>query len=104
MRISVLFALLFSAGPLAAEEAALKVAPGHEVVQNNCAACHSLDYIRMNSPFLTPDVWGAEVTKMIKTYGAPIDEADAKIITDYLVRNYGGTATATPPDKAGLGR
>ncbi len=105
MRISVPIVLLVLAGPaMAQEEIALKVAPGHEVVENNCAACHSLSYIRMNSPFLTPDVWAAEVTKMIKTYGAPVDDADAKTIIDYLARNYGGPATATPPDKAGLGR
>ena len=33
--------------------------------------------------------WDAEVTKMIKTMGAPIDEADARAIKDYLTRNYG---------------
>ena len=26
---------------------------------------------------------------MIKAYGAPIEDADAKAITDYLIRNYG---------------
>ena len=30
-----------------------------------------------------------EVTKMIKTYGAPIPSADAKAIVDYLAENYG---------------
>jgi mono/diheme cytochrome c family protein len=67
----------------------LKDAPGHEVVEGNCAACHSLDYIRTNSPFMTAKVWEAEVTKMINAFGAPIDSADAKTITDYLARNYG---------------
>jgi hypothetical protein len=32
--------------------------------------------------------WEAEVTKMIKTYGAPINEADAKVIADYLAQTY----------------
>ena len=31
----------------------------------------------------------AEVTKMIKAFGAPINDADAKIIADYLKKNYG---------------
>jgi mono/diheme cytochrome c family protein len=71
----------------------LKDGPGKDAVLNNCAACHSLDYIRMNSPFPDRKLWEAEVTKMIKTFGAPIDDADAKTITEYLVKNYsaGGT-------------
>ncbi len=67
----------------------LKDAPGHELVEGNCAACHSLDYIRTNSPFMTAKMWEAEVTKMIATFGAPIDPPDAKTIIDYLARNYG---------------
>jgi mono/diheme cytochrome c family protein len=69
---------------------ALKKAPGLDVVERNCAGCHSLDYIQMNSPFLNAAGWDAEVTKMIKVYGAPIDDADAKAIADYLKANYGG--------------
>jgi mono/diheme cytochrome c family protein len=76
---------------VAAEEQAinLKKAPGVEKVEGNCAACHSLDYIQMNSPFLNAAGWDAEVTKMIKAFGAPIDDADAKVIADYLKANYG---------------
>jgi hypothetical protein len=36
-------------------------------------------------------VWDAEVTKMIKAFGAPISDADAKAIVDYLVANYGAS-------------
>jgi hypothetical protein len=43
----------------------------------------------MNSPFLSPAGWDAEVAKMINAFGAPIDQADAKIIADYLKSNYG---------------
>ena len=43
----------------------------------------------MNSPFPTAVVWDAEITKMVKAFGAPISEADAKVITDYLKANYG---------------
>jgi sulfite dehydrogenase (cytochrome) subunit B len=55
----------------------------------NCEACHSLDYIRINAPFMTRKAWEAEVAKMITVFGAPIDPADARTIADYLVRNYG---------------
>jgi mono/diheme cytochrome c family protein len=77
--------------PAAAQEkpVALKKAPGVEAVEGNCSGCHSLDYILMNSPFPNAALWDAEVTKMIKAFGAPIGEADAKVIADYLKKNYG---------------
>ena len=59
-------------------------------MRNNCGACHSLDYIKMNSPFLNAAGWTAEVTKMISVFGADINEADAKQIMTYLTQNYGG--------------
>jgi hypothetical protein len=43
----------------------------------------------MNSPFLNAAQWTAEVTKMIKAFGAPISDDDAKAIADYLAKNYG---------------
>jgi len=67
----------------------LKPGPGLDKVEDNCGACHSLDYIQMNSPFLNAAGWNAEVTKMIKAFGAPINDADAKVIVDYLAKNYG---------------
>ena len=80
------------ASPALAQELTitLKQAPGVEMVEANCQACHSLAYIPMNSPFLKPAQWDAEVTKMIKVMGAPIDEEDAKAIAAYLNANYGG--------------
>jgi mono/diheme cytochrome c family protein len=83
--------LLGAASAVLAAEDSIKLAngPGLEAVQGNCAACHSLDYIQMNSPFPDAKLWEAEVTKMIKAFGAPIEAADAKAITDYLVQNYG---------------
>ena len=67
----------------------LKKGPGLDKVEGNCGACHSLDYIQMNSPFPNAALWDAEITKMIKVFGAPIDDADAKAIGDYLKKNYG---------------
>ena len=85
-----LLAASFSLPALADEKPVqLKSAPGLDKVEGNCAACHSLDYVVMNSPFPNAALWNAEVTKMIKVYGAPIDDADAKAITDYLIANYG---------------
>jgi sulfite dehydrogenase (cytochrome) subunit B len=84
------FAALIIAPALAQEQVIeLKKAPGLDKVATNCAVCHSLDYIQMNSPFPNAALWDAEVTKMIKVYGAPIGDADAAVIVDYLKSNYG---------------
>jgi mono/diheme cytochrome c family protein len=78
--------------PALADEATitLKKAPGLDKVASNCGTCHSLDYIQMNSPFMNPATWDAEVTKMIKAFGAPISDTDAAAIKEYLKANYGG--------------
>jgi len=72
------------------ETAAFKPGPNLEVVQNNCTACHSADYIstQPRGPKFKKDFWQAEVTKMIKVYGAPIDDADVGKIVDYLAAIY----------------
>ena len=75
---------------LPAETAAFKPGPNVDVVQNNCSACHSADYIN-TQPRGAKDkkgFWQAEVTKMIKLYGAPIDQADVPKIVDYLSSTY----------------
>jgi mono/diheme cytochrome c family protein len=68
------------------ETAAFKPGANLDVVRNNCTACHSADYINTQprGPRFKKDFWQAEVTKMIKVYGAPIDEADVGKIVDYL--------------------
>jgi mono/diheme cytochrome c family protein len=91
---STAIALLFAAMTMAAAAAGenpvrLKRAPGLDRVEANCGACHSLDYVQMNSKFLNAAGWDAEVTKMINPFGATVDPADARIIADYLTANYG---------------
>ncbi len=83
-------ALTLSPAARAGEDAVkLKPGTGLEVVQQNCVGCHSLDYVPMNSPFLDEKGWTAEVTKMVKAYGAPVGEADQQKIIQYLTANYG---------------
>ena len=91
MRAALALLVLALATPAQADEKpiALKQAAGLDKVEANCAACHSLDYIVMNSPYPNAALWDAEVTKMIKAFGAPIGDADAKVIADYLKKNYG---------------
>ena len=92
MRSLAIFALtaLVAAAALAQETPVqLKPGPGLDKVESNCSGCHSLDYVPMNSAFLNATGWDAEVAKMINAFGAPIDQADAKAIADYLKSNYG---------------
>ncbi len=86
---ALLLALL--ASPLMAEEGTVRLrdGEGRQLVEANCVMCHSLDYIQMNSPFLDRKGWEASVNKMIKVMGAPVAEADAKAIVDYLSAQYG---------------
>jgi mono/diheme cytochrome c family protein len=53
-----------------------------------CTACHSADYLATQPPGRGAAFWQAEVTKMVKLYHAPIDDADAKLIVEYLAKAY----------------
>ncbi len=89
LTIAAFVALTVGAASAQEKAITLKPGPGLDKVEANCGLCHSLDYIQMNSPFLGAG-WDAEVGKMIKAFGAPINDADAKAIADYLKKNYGG--------------
>jgi hypothetical protein len=79
------------------ETAAFKPGPNLEIVQNNCTACHSADYVQIQprGPKFKEDFWRTEVTKMIKVYGAPINRGrnrqDRGVFdTDVLMAGRGG--------------
>ena len=66
----------------------LKPGPNAELTGNKCVFCHSTDYVVMQ-PRGDAKQWQAVVTKMIKVYGAPISEDEAKAIVEYLASSYG---------------
>ena len=74
-------------------EEAITLAPGPnlDLVQQNCVACHSTDYISTQPrPLPNPrGFWQAEVAKMKSVYGAPIAQEDIGKIVDYLAEAYG---------------
>lgn len=84
----LIVALLLTTPALAQEQVPLKPGAGLDTVQTTCGTCHTLNYIRMNSVFLTPDAWKAEVTKMRTALGGPFDEDTANTIIKYLSANY----------------
>jgi hypothetical protein len=67
----------------------MKDAPETPALLANCSGCHSLDYVQMNSRFLKRAGWEAEIKKMVAVMGAPVSEADAAKLVDYLTREYG---------------
>ena len=82
--------LVAAAGTVYAQESKvqLKDAPGRDKAMQ-CTACHSADYIQMNSRFLDKAGWTASVNKMINAFGAPIPKDDVDTIASYLAENYG---------------
>jgi len=91
--MTALIALVLLAAPAAKypdeNRVQLKDGPNKALVIGRCAACHSQDYVPMNSPFLDRKGWEAEVNKMVKAYGAPMEADEVAKIVDYLATNYG---------------
>jgi cytochrome c5 len=61
----------------------LPEAPGYQTYISNCTICHSESYVQ-NQPALPPKTWAAIVTKMQKTFGAPVSDSSAQVIIQYL--------------------
>ena len=101
MQIAAALALVFAgawaaqAAPrryvLPEETAKLADGPHLELVQGNCVACHSSEYISTQPRGLANPAafWTAEVVKMQRAYGAPVADADVPAIVEYLVQTYG---------------
>lgn len=98
VRLSLLVSIVFVSAVAAQEKTItlpadhdygkLKPATHSDLAQTQCQFCHSTDYIVMQPPGDAKQ-WDGVVTKMIKVFGAPLSEADAKAITEYLSKNYG---------------
>jgi hypothetical protein len=87
--VSAISVMLGAGWAMAGEETIqLRDAPGREPTTAFCATCHSLDYIEMNAEVFDRAGWEKNVRKMIDRFGAPIPEADARQIIDYLAENY----------------
>jgi hypothetical protein len=58
--------------------------PGRNAVVVVCGVCHTTRYITIQPP-LSRDTWIAEITKMQKTFGAPIPADKTDEILNYLL-------------------
>ena len=62
--------------------------PHADVINGNCVACHSAGMV-LTQPSLTRAEWQSEVNKMRNVYKAPVSDADAAVIVDYLASTEG---------------
>jgi mono/diheme cytochrome c family protein len=62
--------------------------PFQDVFATQCVICHSPRYV-LNQPAFPRKTWTAEVHKMVKSYGAPIDSQQEREIVNYLVAWHG---------------
>jgi len=62
----------------------LPAGPGRETVVVYCGICHTPHYIVIQ-PSFSREVWVSEVTKMRKTYSAPIPDEKVDEIVGYLM-------------------
>lgn len=68
--------------------------PGYALATGMCYTCHSVDYFKMQ-PTSSRTYWQATVTKMQKTFGAPVPDEAIPPIVDYLVKTYGAEKNAS---------
>lgn len=73
-----------------AEVVQLREGPGRDLTESRCVICHSLEYIPANVPAMNGAAWQKTVQKMREKFGAPLTDAEAKQVVDYLAANYSG--------------
>src|ERR1019366_6521125 len=69
----------------------LPVAPGRDEFMVVCVSCHSPRYVTMQ-PLFPQRQWEETVDKMVKVYGAQMDQEQRQPIIGYLVTIHGPNA------------
>ena len=70
----------------------LPVAPGRDEYMVVCVSCHSPRYVTMQ-PLFPQRQWEETVDKMVKVYGAQMDQEQRQSIIGYLVTIHGPNST-----------
>ena len=85
---------------LPAESVALRPSklPGFAIAQQKCAICHSADYVAYQPPGMNLTQWTAEMAKMQHLYGAPIDDAEVRLLGVYFAATYGDAKSVGAAD------
>ena len=79
------------------EPATFPVRAGSDVMNANCAGCHSPSMILLQ-PALTSAQWTAEIKKMKEVYKAPVDPAAEPAILSYLEATSGANIVPAKGD------
>ena len=74
--------------------------PGYPIAAGKCVICHSVDYILYQPPHMTQAQWTAEAQKMQRSYGAPLDADEIKLVGIYLATVYGDASSVSTGDVA----
>jgi len=74
----------------AGEVTELRDGAARDLTIGRCVICHSVEYIPSNAPAMNRVGWQKTIQKMRERYGAPITDAEAQQILDYLDANYSG--------------
>ena len=82
--------------------ATLKPGPGLDVVESECTACHSTDYI-VRQPGGDAKHWEPDIRKMMTVYGVEISDADVRTIANYLGTEYSSPPIVEPGETVNLG-
>lgn len=70
-----------------AEKQTGQVADAKALFEKKCSTCHGLD--KPKSQKKTQAEWIETVMRMKNKNGAPVNDDEAKAITDYLAKNFG---------------
>jgi cytochrome c551/c552 len=96
--------LLAEPKPLELPPETAKLTPSHlagyAIAAQKCGICHSADYITFQPPGMNQMQWTAEMQKMQHVYGAPIDDAEIKLLGIYLAVTYGDASSVSAQDRA----
>jgi hypothetical protein len=68
---------------------------GYPIAREKCGICHSFDYILFQPPQMSQAQWTAEVQKMQRSYGAPLDADEIRLVGIYLATVYGDAASVS---------
>jgi hypothetical protein len=74
---------------------------GYPIARGKCGICHSLDYILYQPPRMSQAQWTAEAQKMQRSYGAPLDADEIRLVGIYLATVYGDASSVSAGDRQG---
>jgi cytochrome c5 len=67
---------------------ALPDGPGRQILMNACTSCHNLREVTKFRGFYVRAQWH-DVVLTMRDYGAPVNEKEVELLTDFLTANLG---------------